>query len=183
MEHESDAIARRYANALFEIGVEHDEVETFHEHLDAVRAAFTGSEVFRHLLLHPAIEVHERRSALQTLADKWGLDQRVRNFLLLLLDNERIDKVPAIASIYRRLVDDREGTIRADITSAVELDDEQTDAIEDVLSEITDKDVVLTTDVDESLIGGAVTRIDSKIYDGSIRNQLEQLKSNILQEV
>jgi len=183
MEHESDAVARRYANALFEIGVEHSAVETFHDHLEGLREAFVDSETFRHLLLHPAIEVAQRRDALEELADRWELDERIRNFLFVLLDNERIGKIPAIASIYRRLVDEREGTVRAEVTSAAELDGDQTEALAEVLSEMTDRQVMLTTRVDESLIGGAVTRIGSKVYDGSIRNQLEQLQDNILEEV
>lgn len=183
MEHESDATARRYANALFDIGEEHDAVEEFYEHLDAVREAFVESEEFRHLLLHPAIEVTNRRAALDHLVDKWELDERIRNFLFLLLDNDRIGKLPAIASIYQRLLDERAGIVRAEITSAVELDDDQTEALQDVLSEITAKEVQVTTDVDESLIGGVVARVDSKVFDGSIQNQFEQLKNNILQEV
>lgn len=183
MEHQSDETARRYANALFEIGVENDVVDTFQEHLEAVAEAFARSEEFRDLLLHPAIDVGDRRAAIETLVDRWELDERIQNFIYLLLDNERIRKLPAIASIYRDLVDEREGNLRAEVTSAVELDDDEVEAIREVLSEATGKNVLLTTDVDESLIGGAVTRIESKLYDGSIRNQLEQLKDNILQEV
>jgi F-type H+-transporting ATPase subunit delta len=183
MEHESDATARRYANALFDIGVEHDAVEEFYEDLDAVREVFVESEEFRHLLLHPAIEGTSRRDALDELIERWELDERIRNFLFLLLDNERIGKLPAIASIYQRLLDERADIVRAEITSAVELDDNQTEALQDALSELTDKQVQVTTDVDESLIGGVVARVGSRVYDGSIRNQFEQLKDNILQEV
>ena len=179
----SDAAARRYAHALFEIGVEHDKLEALGEQLDTLVDAFEESVAFRHLLLHPGIEAGERRRTIEQLADKWGLDGMMVNFVFLLLDNERIRRIPAIAGYYRELVDEEEGNIRATVTSAIELDGGEERAIKDVLSEKTGKDVILTTKIDEDLIGGAVTRIGGTVFDGSVRNQLDQLKQNILEEV
>ena len=179
----SDAVARRYAHALFEIGQEHGKLKGLRDELDSIAAAFGGSDEFRRLLLHPGIETDERRSAIRTLAESWGLDEMLVNFVFLLLDNERVRKLPAIAEVYRGLVDEEAGHVRATVTSAVELDGGEKRALKDVIGEMTGKEVILTTEIDESIIGGAITRIGGVVYDGSVRNQLENLKENILQEV
>lgn len=178
-----DAAADRYAQALFELGVEHDQLEGLLEELTAVREVFEESSVFRHLMLHPGIDRGERREAIRELADQWGLDDMLRNFLFILLDNERVRKLHQIERSYRELVDEHQGNVRATVTSAVELDGGQEEAIRDVLAEATGRDVILETEVDEDLIGGAVTRIGDIEYDGSVRNHLEQLKHRILREV
>lgn len=183
MERTSDATATRYANALFEIGVDHDQVEGFLGELEALTDALQESVDFRNLLFHPGIDVDERREAVRNLADRWGLDEKVRNFIYVLLDNERIRKLPAITAIYRDLVDEKEGNVRATVTSADELDEKQKRAIANAFAEKTGKNIILRTEVDPSLIGGAVARIGGKVFDGSVHNQFEQLKENILKEV
>ena len=179
----SDAVARRYAHALFEIGQEHGKLEALRDELDSIAGAFDDSDEFRRLLLHPGIDVQERRSAIRTLADSWDIDPMLVNFVFLLLDNERVRKLPAIAELYRDYVDQEAGNVRATVTSAVELDGGEKRALKQVIGEMTGKDVILTAEVDESIIGGAITRIGGVVYDGSVRNQLENLKANILQEV
>lgn len=178
-----DAVAERYAQALFDLALEHDKLETFLDQLQAVENVFESSSAFRHLLLHPGIERTERRSALRDLAEEWGLEEMIRNFLFILLDNERVQKLEEIERAYRELVDEHQGNVRATVTSAVELDDDQRDAIRDVLSDATGKDVILETELDESLIGGAVTRLGDMEFDGSVKNHLEQLRERILREV
>jgi F-type H+-transporting ATPase subunit delta len=179
----SDAAAKRYADALFEIGVEHDKLDALHDQLEGVLGAFRQSKDFRNLLLHPSIDVDVRRNALREVADSWGLDQLVVNFLFILLDNERVRALQSILEAYREQLDKREGNLRATVTTAVELDDEQSEAIQEVLSEKFGKDIILTTETDEELIGGAVARVGGRVYDGSVSNQLDQLKDNILEEV
>jgi F-type H+-transporting ATPase subunit delta len=179
----SDAAAKRYADALFEIGVEHDKLDALHDQLDGVLEAFRESKDFRNLLLHPSIDVDVRRNALREVADSWELDQMVVNFLFVLLDNERVRSLPSVLEAYRQRLDDREGNLRATVTTAVELDDNQKSALQEVLSEKFGRDIILTTETDEDLIGGAVTRVGGRVYDGSVRNQLDQLRDNILEEV
>ncbi len=179
----SNAAAQRYADALFEIGVEHDKLELLGEHVAGLVEAFEQSEAFRNLLLHPSIDVDQRRRTLRRLADDWELDQLVVNFLLVLLDNERVRALPTILQVYRRRLDEKAGNLRASVTAAVELDGGQKEALEEVLAEKFGKEIILTTETDEELIGGAVTRVGGRVFDGSVRKQLEQLKENILEEV
>jgi F-type H+-transporting ATPase subunit delta len=176
-------VAKRYAHALLELGAERGNTETLREQLDALAELYADSKVFRTSMLNPSVQLEERRGTVRAVAEKLGLDEIVKNFCLLLLDNDRFRVLPHIAETFGKLVDDRSGNVRAKITSATELDDEQLDRIKKALSEVTGKNVVVDKDVDASLIGGVVARVGSRVYDGSVRTQLESLRESILREV
>lgn len=179
----SDTISSRYAEALFELGEEHDCVEQFRDELDGLVEMFDDSDDFREVLLNPGIDIEERRRAIRAVADELDLMEMVANFVMTLLDNDRIRKLRDIAEAYRGRVDEAQGRVRANLTTAIELDDDQRGRLQDVLSEMTGRDVVLETDVDPDLLGGAVTRVDGVVYDGSVRNQLNNLRDQILEQV
>lgn len=179
----SDTISSRYAEALFELGEEHDCVEQFRDELDGLVEMFDESDDFREVLLNPGIDIEERRRAIRAVADELDLMEMVANFVMTLLDNDRIRKLRDIAEAYRGRVDEEQGRVRANLTTAIELDDDQRGQLQEVLSEMTGRDVVLETDVDPELLGGAVTRVDGVVYDGSVRNQLNNLRDQILEQV
>lgn len=176
-------VAKRYAHALLELGAEQGNTEALREQLDALAEIFGQSKVFRTAMLNPSVELEERRNTVRAVAEKLELNDTVKNFCLLLLDNDRFRILPHIVETFGKLVDDRSGNIRATLTSATELDDEQVKRIKKALSEVTGKNVVIEKDIDESLLGGVVARVGSRVYDGSVRTQLESLRESILREV
>ncbi len=178
-----EPVARRYAQAMMDIGVEHNSYEKLRDQLDELAAIYTQSKPFRTALLNPSISLEERHAIVRAIAQKRGWDQMVINFALLLLDNDRFRVMPQIASAFGRMADQRAGNVRARLTSAVALDDAQRAHIKRALGEITGKNVLLEADIDESLLGGAVTRIGSMVYDGSVKSQIERLRDSILAEV
>jgi F-type H+-transporting ATPase subunit delta len=178
-----EPVARRYAQALLEIGVEQDNYEKLRDQLDEMAALYEQSKPFRTALLNPSIGLDERRKVIRAIAEKRDWHQMLINFALLLLDNDRFRIVPTMARTFGRLVDQQSGNVRAQVTSAVALDDTQKRNIKTTLDQITGKNVLLETEVDEALLGGAVTRIGSMVYDGSVRSQIERLRESILAEV
>lgn len=178
-----EPVARRYAQALLDIGVEQNNYEKLREQVDELAAIYEQSKPFRTALLNPSIGLDERRKIIRAIAQKRGWNPMITNFALLLLDNDRFRIVPTIARVFGKLVDETSGNVRARVTSAVELDATQKNNIRAALGEITGKNVLLETDVDESLLGGAVTRIGSMVYDGSVKSQIERLRESILAEV
>jgi F-type H+-transporting ATPase subunit delta len=175
-----DAVAKRYAEALVELGEEHDKLESFADQLEGVVRLLDDSAEFRHLLRNPGIEAAERREAIRRLGEAIDLDRMMVNFLFILLDNDRVAHLPEIQAAFHERLDRQQNRVRAQVTSAVALEGSEKEKLRSAISEMTGKDVELTTEVDESLIGGAVTRIGGTVYDGSVRTQLEQLKDNIL---
>ncbi len=178
-----EPVARRYAQALLDIGVEQKNYEKLREQLDELAQVYEHSKPFRTALLNPSIQLDERRKIIRAIAQKRGWHQMIINFSLLLLDNDRFRIVPVIARAFGRKVDEKSGNVRARVTSAVELDEAQKKNIQSTLGQITGKNVLLETEVDESLLGGAVTRIGSMVYDGSVKSQIERLRESILAEV
>ena len=178
-----EPVARRYAQALLNIGVEQNNYEKLRDQVDELAEVYQQSKPFRTALLNPSIQLEERRRIIRAIAQKRGWDQMVLNFALLLLDNDRFRVVPTIARVFGKLVDQKAGNVRARVTSATDLDEAQKQNIQKALGEITGKNVLLETEVDASLLGGAVTRIGSMVYDGSVKSQIERLRESILAEV
>jgi F-type H+-transporting ATPase subunit delta len=179
----NDTVSSRYAQALLELGQQHDCADEFLEQSTALVGLFEQSADFREVLLNPGINIEERRKTVRAIGEALGLNQMVTNFVMLLLDNDRIRKLPGIAEAYREKLNDARGRVRANVTTAVSLSDDQLGRIRDVLAEVTGREVELETDVEPDIIGGAVARVDGVVYDGSVRSQLHELKDKILQEV
>lgn len=176
-------VARRYANALVEIGVEKNMLERLGEQLAALNALFEGSDELKHVLLNPSITLEERRAIVRAIGQKSGWEALLVNFALLLLDKDRFRVLPDIAADFQRQLDERMGNVRAHVTSATPLSPGQQASIKAAITGITGKNVLLDSDVDAELIGGVVTRVGSTVYDGSVRTQLQQMRDAILKEV
>ena len=176
-------VAGRYARALFELGVEEKQVEELDKALGELAELMKESAELGKVLFNPAVQLEERRGVLKAIAEsaKWpGLFQ---NFILLLLDKDRLRFIDDMSAAFAEQLDEYKGQARARVTSAVALKDPQIEAIRTRLGELTGKDVILTADVDESLIGGIVARVGSTIYDGSVRTQLQRMGESILKEI
>ncbi len=104
----------------------------------------------------------------------------MRNFALLLLERGRISALPAIARAYKQLVDERLGRVQATVTSAQPLDPATAASVQRALEKRTGKRVVITSNVDPSLIGGVVARVGDLVFDGSLKSKLEALRARIL---
>lgn len=176
-------VARRYATALLQIGVERENFDELREQLSALAGLFAASREFKNTMLNPSIKLDERKDIMRAIADKLGLDPMVRNFMLLLLDNERVRYLGDIAEEYQRLADERAGRVRARVTSAATLDMTQRLAIKKQLQALTGADEIeLEVGVDPELIGGVVARVGGLVLDGSIRHQLETMRASLLTE-
>lgn len=176
-------VARRYAKAMLDIGTEQGSAEELREQLDAMAKLYRDSRPFRNALLNPSVKLEERRRVIKAIGQKLGLNEMLVNFVQLLLDNDRFRVLPDIAEQYSAMVDARSGRVRAQVTSAEPLDPAQQARLKAALGKLTGKDVLLQTEVDQDILGGVVTRIGTTIYDGSLRTQLETLRTSILEEV
>jgi F-type H+-transporting ATPase subunit delta len=118
---------------------------------------------------------------LRELIAKLGLSATVTNFLLLILDKNRLNYLPQIVVSYGMFADELSGVVRPTITSAMPLDDRQVEEIKGTLEKSTGKKVIINVEVDPSLIGGVVTKIGDKAFDGSLKTQLAKI-GDILQK-
>ena len=107
------------------------------------------------------------------------LEPQVGKLLLLLADRDRLTLLPEVAQAFDNRVMDHQKVVKAEIVTAVALPPDRVAALADGLKRATGRDVRLQTRVDESIIGGAVTRIGSTVYDGSVTRQLERLRETL----
>ncbi|MBC8167603.1 MAG: ATP synthase F1 subunit delta [Bryobacteraceae bacterium] len=177
------AVSQRYANALADAvlasGTATDPRQVSQELHSFGEMVRTVPEL-RTVFLSPAVSNARKRAVVDRFATTLPLSHFVRNFLFILIDRRRSAMLDEVAGAYDAVLDERLGVVRADVTSAVELSDAQRADLEGALSLAADKRVRCEWKVDESLIGGIVARIGSKVYDGSVRTQLQSLRQTLL---
>ena len=171
--------ARRYARALSQVAVEVGRETRVQEDLVSFGTALEASTELVETLMSPAIPFAPKRRIVEGLADRLALAEITVNFILVLLENGRIGEYDEYVEAYTQVTDQRAGVVRGVVTSARSLDGEVRSRLESVLSEISQAQVRLAFEEDESLIGGLKITVGSVIYDGSIRTQLEEVRRRI----
>ncbi len=172
-------LARRYAKALIDLALEKGQVSQVGEELARIVAVFDDCPELILLFTDPTVPAQRKEKILEEILGKGQIQELTRRFTALLLAKGRLLGIHEIAAAYRDLADQLEKKVRAQIRSAVPLEKEEVDRFRKVLSEISGKEVVLEVEVDENLVGGVVTRIGGEVYDGSLRNQLVQVRENL----
>jgi F-type H+-transporting ATPase subunit delta len=175
-------LAVRYARALLAAIPDPAVAQTTDRFLTALAREMEQSDRFRDLMLDPAFSNSERRSLLRRLAELSRLPDRVGNFMAMLVDNRRLRSLGSIAQLFHELLEESQGIVPAEIATAMPLEADQQQRAQAVLERLTGRGVRLTCKVDPALIGGAVTRIGSVVYDGSLRTQLAQLRRRMAEE-
>jgi F-type H+-transporting ATPase subunit delta len=175
----SGSIARRYAKALFSLAVEKGRVEAWSERLLALGKALEAAPELHDVLQSPAYAREQKRAIVQKLAEAAKLDAEPANLLFLLGDRNRLSSLKDVVAAYGELADQELGRLRARVTSAVPLDDAAVLAIAEKLSAATKKKVLVERAVDPAILGGVVAQVGSVVYDGSLRTQLEDLRSTL----
>tara|TARA_A100001037_G_scaffold301294_1_gene330463 strand:+ start:2761 stop:3300 length:540 start_codon:yes stop_codon:yes gene_type:complete len=166
----------RYAQALFELASQEDKHEEWLAELKEVEEVLSNSD-FQGLLNHAEVSVEQKHSAVQeAFHDNHPM---IKNLVLLLIKNSVIDCINDLVESYEDLLDVHFGRQRIAITTAVKLNASQVKSMTQVVKKIVDKEVVLDTHVDESIIGGVVIKIGDQLLDGSIKTQLDDMRKAI----
>ena len=172
-------VSRRYAKALVEIAEKQGLLDQVGDQLSTLAGALDHPEL-RRVLLNPRFSRQARTSILENIMDSSGSGELMRKFGRLLSAKDRISDLPGIAQQYQALADESRGRVRAQVRAAFELSVEFQEELRVKLSEITGKEVLLEVEKDESLIGGLVCRMGGIVMDGSIKNQLKNLRENLI---
>lgn len=175
-------LAVRYARALLSALPDPEHAAAADTFLAGMREGMQTSPDLRRFLLDPAIPKNRRREVLRELAQARNLPLEVGNFLATVVDHNRAAALPTIAEVFHEERETRLGIVPAEISTATPMPDDQRQRAQSALERLTGRKITLTCRVDPDLLGGAVTRIGSKIYDGSLRTQLTQLRNRMAQE-
>lgn len=173
------AIARRYAKALLLIGKEDGQTEQYRQELAGLVELVAGDKQLAEALSNPLHVASQRRQVLEKIIEKLKLSKVMSSFLLLLFEKGRIGFVSSINDFYQKLADELKGVARASLISATELGSETVEKIRSALSKRTGMEIVLEVEQDPGLIGGIVTRIGDLVLDGSIKQQLLNMRETL----
>ena len=176
------ALVQRYAAALADVALAHNAAAGIRGELGDVAGAYRESSDLRNLLSNPAVSGEVKKSLLNKLADRMQLGQATRNFLFVLVDHHRVELLPHLLPAYDTEIHARMGIAEALVTSAHELSGQEKQELTAALERLTQKKVEAQFAVADSLLGGAVVQIGSTIYDGSVRQPLESLRTTLESE-
>ncbi len=171
------AFVARYAQAFLDV-VTAEKLDAkaidgqFGDFLDT----WSASPELRGYLVNPAVPAGQKVSFLDTLNKKLGLRKELRNLLAVLIDNNRIGHVVAVAATYRKLLQEQSGIRQAEIVTARELDAAERAALVAEVGKLAGAQIDASFRLDTSILGGTVVRIGSTVYDGSVRGRLDRLK-------
>ena len=172
------AAASRYAKALADLTTQPSspvDPQQLISELRVFEQAYNASTDLRAILTTPAVPPARKRAAIQAIGERISLSRIARNFLCVLIDHRRTSAIGEIVGLFENLLDERVGVVRAEVRTAVALGEPDRVSLVERLSSLTRKKVRPGFTVDNSLVGGAVARIGSVIYDGSVLGRLEAL--------
>jgi F-type H+-transporting ATPase subunit delta len=176
------AIASRYARALADVVTERKlNSDTITSGLDAIAQVFRESHELHVLFENPAVPPDQKLKLIDALSSRLNIPREVRNFLAILIDKRRIALLPEIAQQFKVEINERLGFADAEVVSARELGSDERARIEHQLSTVTGKKVRARYSKDATLIGGVLVKVGSTVYDGSVRGQLERMRTAIAQ--
>ncbi len=176
----SEAIARRYARAVFELGKEQKNLPVLARDLADFSASFVKSDELRMVLSSPLVAEDQREAVLKDIGQRMSLSETALSTLRLLAKRRRLTALPDIVGQLEKLVDEDATTLRATVTSAGPLGETYLGKLRAELEKATGNKVVITHVQDPSLIAGIVTRIGDRVIDGSVKARLESFRESLL---
>ena len=178
----SGSLARRYAKALLQLGIDGRNYEVLQRELERVVTTVEGNAELKAALESPVFPLSQRKGVLAEVLRRLGCSPTVSHFSLLVLDHNRFPAIAAINRELRALVDQQAGRVRALVTAARPLPDAEVARIKNALEQRTGKQVIIERRADATLIGGVVVQIGDVVYDGSVKSQLERMREQLMAE-
>jgi F-type H+-transporting ATPase subunit delta len=160
----------------------------FSAHLDAnreidglrrVMSLLAESSDLRRVWENPAVPAEQKRKLLDSIVEREGIEHHARNLIAVLIDHRRVQFLARIVEQLKKELDARMGFAEADVTSARELGDAEKQVLQAQIEKVTGKKVRAQFGLDATLLGGALVRVGSTIYDGSVKGQLEKIREAI----
>ncbi|MCR8722928.1 F0F1 ATP synthase subunit delta [Frigidibacter sp. ROC022] len=178
----SSGIASRYATAVFELAREGKALAQLESDVDALDAVITENAEFRGLISSPVVSRGDQRRSIDAITAKMGLSEVMQNTLSLMADKRRLFVLPQLVVVLREMIAADKGEVTAEVTAAKTLTKAQSEKLASTLKNAVGKDVKINLAVDESLIGGLVVKVGSRMIDSSVRSKLANLQ-NAMKEV
>jgi F-type H+-transporting ATPase subunit delta len=175
----NDILAKRYAKALFVVGTEENALDDYATTMQAFAELYANTPEVKDGLTNRLYPHDVRAKVMAEVVKSADVSQIMANFLNLLAEKDRANVIPEIAATFQAMVDDKNNVCQGTVISATGLSAALQDKTKETLEKITGKQIVLNTEIDESIIGGIIAKVGDLVLDGSIKTQLEGLKESI----
>lgn len=172
----------RYAKSIFNIAKKKGIMNEILLQLNEFSNLLKKEEKIFKSLINPCIPVKIKEELISKIAEKMGMDEILKSFLKIILDKSRIDFINTIVLSYKKLFDEDEGLLRAKISTAFPLSEDEMKLLILKLENIFGKKIVVDIEINEDLIYGVVTTIEDKVFDGSLKTYLSSLKKQLTLE-
>jgi F-type H+-transporting ATPase subunit delta len=170
-------ISKRYARAFFEIASEEKQFERYYSEINQFTSIIAQNKALGEFLANPIFEQESKKGVVENIIGKLKLSGMTVNFLKLLVDKRRIDVLPDIVFFYRQLMDESLKKVRVNLKTAFPLSSEMQAYITSRLEKVTGRKVEVSVEKDPGLLGGIVIGVGDTLYDGSIKNQLNNMRN------
>ena len=175
------AIARRYAEALADVAVDRNQIDLIDQEVGTFARLMSDNRELYDLFASPIVSQSDKARVLDTIIERTRPGQIPANLLRTLLRHYRLHHLETIYQKFQSEINERRGMVQAEVTTASPIGRAEQEALAGRLRELTGKQVHLQFKTDPEIIGGVVTRINSVVYDGSIRTQLQVVKQRLKQ--
>jgi len=172
----------QYASALAEIALAQGATEPVLKQLAEFGHAYAESAELRTFLSNPTVPREAKHGVIEKLVARLGTSKILRNFLLVVVDNQRTQQLPQMIETFQGVIRQGQGVAEAVVESAKELNATQKTQLLRTLEHMTGKKIQAKYSLDPALLGGAVVRIGDTVYDGSLKNRLNQMRTHLAAE-
>lgn len=171
-------IGNRYASSIFEVGLELEKIEDFHKELDFIYSVFKSEEKLFQIFTHPRISKDEKKSLIKEIFLN-SISEEVFNLLFIIIDKRREKNLFDIIVEYNNIYDEYNGILDVVVITAVTMKESSTNKLQSILENKLSKKVRISNEVDKSIIGGVLLKIDDKIVDDTLINRLRSMETSI----
>lgn len=169
-------VGARYAQALFDLALETNALESVEADLKALSAARDHSVDLRRVLASPIYTAEDKGKVLTAIGEQAQFNGTTMKFLGLLAANRRAAALPSVIAAFARLSATHRGVVAAEVTTAVALTAAQAEGVKAALAQALGREPEITTRVDSAILGGLKVKVGSRLFDASLRSKLDSLK-------
>lgn len=174
----AELVARRYAEALFEVALENNSLDELKEEIKAVSNIFERETKLKTIFEHPKLSKDEKKDILNSLF-KDRISQEMLNLLYIIVDKGRERYISKIKKEYISLANEEQGIVVGKAITAVKMEEDELRKLEDRLSNKLNKKIELTNEIDKDVLGGVLVKIGDKVIDSSVKGQLDRISKTL----
>lgn len=174
----SNAVARRYAHALFQLAQENETIDLVEKDMKTVAKTVLENEQLAQILSHRLIPVEDKKNITEKIFSQ-AISTATLNFLMLTVDKQRETYWPEMAEEFAKMAAQARNLSTAQVTAAVAMSREDILDLEKKLSKVTGRNIKAEVTIDSTIMGGLVVQIGDQVMDGSVKKRLELLQHNL----